>query len=293
MGTEKIENHLQKLKQFQTGKQRVAAEQRVNKAQLDAFLHNLYAEQIAGKVTKEQFRNRLYSVLDNYQSATDALGRNEAKLEVERAKLEAQLFEACQFDTRTLTKEMAVHLTNKTGELWLPIRYLIKKGTDKIWPREAYAVVQAEALLNIPHIADTITLLKTPYYVSPARYNITHTEAEYPKITVYENVDDRAMDYIWDLGSYSFINLADSSKCNALFNLNRTKNKPFLHIPLSKEGEQILSSFDTEYSMYRNYSAPKISYEHPRAIATRYIERKVNRRLENQYQSEQNLINYR
>ncbi len=293
MGTDKIENHLNKLKQFQTGKQRVEVEQQVSKAQLDASLHNLYAEQIAGKVTKDEFGKRLYSVLNNFQSTTDTLSRNEAKIEVERAKLEAQLFEACQFDTRTLTKEMAVHLTDKTGDTWLPIRYLIKKGSEKVWPREAYAVVQAEALLNIPNIADTITLLKTPYYVAPPRYNITHTEAEYPKITVYENVDERAMNYIWDLGSYSFISLADSSKFNALFNLNRTKNKPFLHLPLSKDGEKILADFDTEYDLYRNYRAPRIEYEHPRAIATRYIERKVNRRLEYQYQTEQNLANYR
>ena len=274
-----IKQHFSKLKQYEIGQRQLQVAQIRQKENLDTVLHKLYADQIAGTLSREQVRENLAVELHKFGMQAENLSKNEANILCERAKLEAQIYEACRFDTKMLTKDIAHKLTKSTNYTWLPIRFLLRQGTDKIWPREAYGVVQAEALLNIPNIADTITLLHTPYYVCPARYNITHTEKEFPNLTIYENVDAKAMNYIWDLGSYSFISIADGREYNAIFDLNRTHDKPFLHLPLNKETQQILRTFPPQYKLYSNYKVPSIPANHPRAIATKHIAKQVNERL--------------
>ncbi len=277
--TSYIKDHLQKLAVLKTEANRFEVEGNQLKKDFQVNLHYLYTNISNCKEPPKFLSDRIQREVAQYENTSKEIANSSLPLKSEVLKLETEFLEASNFSTKTITKYLACVLTERTGRTWLPIRYLLEPGNLRIPQHEAYAVITAESLFNLPNMGDTMTLLKTPYYVSENRYGIKYTESQHKDSTYYEKFDSEAFTYIWQMSSYNFISIADTPQFNAFFNLNKCKNKPFLHIPLSVFEQKVLRSFDEKLPTYLNYNKPRISPTHPRAIATQVLTDLVNGRL--------------
>ncbi len=280
-----IKDHLQQLATIKTEQKRLDAtiKQLENDYQIQS--HALYTYAISFEEISKHAIEHLQQKTEQYEKKRKELESIISPINNEVARLEDDFFEASSFSSKTITKYLACVLTERTGDTWLPIRYLLDKGGLHSRQQEAYAVISAESLFNLPHMGDTITLLKTPYYVSKSRYGIKYAEEQNKDKTHYTKIDDDAMNYIWQMSSCSFISIADTPKFNAFFNLNKHLDKPFLHIPVSNFEQKVLRSFDKYLRVYRNYDNPLLPDSHPRAIATQVLSELINDRLNQKTQT--------
>ncbi len=277
-----IENHLQNLAVLKETANKLNEATAQNKQEFLNNLHSLYTNGLEYKITPDSFSNSIQQQINRYQTNDKQLVFSKLPLESQIMQLETQFIEASNFSSKTITKFLACTLTEQTKREWIPIRYLLSKGLTRRTQKEAYGIITTDSLLNFPNMGKTITLLKTPYYVSAYRYGIPYTEDKNKDITYYQNVNDEEIDYIWQMSSYNFISIADTPKFNAFFNLNSTKTKPFLHLPLSRFEQQILTNFNEQLPTYRNYNIPELSKNHPRAIANSVLRDIIDTRLQKQ-----------
>ena len=173
-----------------------------------------------------------------------------------------ELLSASEFDTRKLIKYFAKVLTQKTGEIWLPIRFLISPATPNHKQIEAYGVLLGDAMHTIPNLGDTITLLD--HNISLHKYSLQFMEPDSHDSVTYKNTENA--DNIWCFCSQNFICVSTNKTYNAFFDNNQVTNKPFLHLPLSSQGKKALASFGEDYKRYSKYDMPELPENHPRSI---------------------------
>lgn len=245
---------------------------------LDRKIGGVGARRYSGRADSQTTRADLAQILFEYHRDIDKIDKHFDSLEGAQKIQAKKFFGACNFDTKAFTKLLASELSAETGQEWLPIRYLLRAGTSVHKPREAYGVILAEALLCLPNMTDTMTLLNTGKFVPCVRYNIKYTEEKNCDKTEYEFVDVQNMKRIWELSSYNFLSIADTPVFNAILNLNETRDKPFLHLYLSKNSQRVLKSFGN-IPTYRSYDLPILPEQHPRIIANKIIASQVAKNL--------------
>ena len=279
-----INEHLKKIEGLKQTSTQIYNTVKQEKQNYLNNIHTLYTQGVSATTPLSTLSNKISLETKKYEANTAKKSLSNIPVDRQIMQLETEFIEAGQFDSKSLTKFLAAALTNRTNQEWIPIRYLLKEGTLRNPPIEAYAVITVDSLLNFEEMGNTITLLNFhKYYISPNRYGIKYTENEYKDATPYKNVNNETMQYIWQMSSYNFISISDTNTFNAFFNLNQTQNKPFLHLPLNPIELNILKSFDEKLPTYSNYSKPQISPTHPRAIANNILAELVNNRLERNY----------
>lgn len=215
----------------------------------------------------------------------DVLQEDRAKLtncyqEVAREVSECgtRLFNAGEFDTKRLTKYLAGVLTSRTGLKWLPVRYLLKPATSHTPQVEGYGLFMADALLTLPGLTDTMTVLDNNYM--PFNKTLIKYREGAGKIT-YTNTEN--MDNIWMFSSQNFISIGAGERFNAFFNCNTIMDKPYLHLCLNDENVKLLPYIAQEGDLcYPHYKEPNLPDVHPRQIAGEALADLVDARLSKQ-----------
>lgn len=284
----KIENHFQELDGLGLTESRSKTIERAS-SKLDTKLSNILTDVYAGNINSQIARTDLSQTLHDYQTSMSEIDNYFDRLVNARMSQAKKFFGACDLDTKEFAKTLSARLTEETGSEWLPIRYLLRAGTSVQEAREAYGVIMADALLSLPNMTDTITLLDTGKFVPCARYDIKYTDINNKDKTEYEFINAQNMNRIWDLSSYNFLSIADTKTFNAILNLNDTRGKPFLHLYLSKNSQRILNQISSHIPTYRSYDLPNLPQSHPRIIANELIASQVAKNLDKNNQ----LINQR
>lgn len=273
----KTENHFQTLDEI-TDKRGLAISKQ--SAMFDKKLQSLRDDVNLGEISARQAREILPKTIYGYQQKVDSINSYyDEKRDNVLSKVQ-QFFEDCTLDSHDFTVGLSKCLSNETGRDWLPIRFLVSCDERGRGTREAYGVILEEALLSLPNMTETMTLLKTDKFVPRIRYNLKYSEDDYKYRTNYECVDINQMNYIWDLSSYNFLSITDNKKFNPILNLNETNDKPFLHLALSRKSQNVLKSLPKQYPMYRHYNLPDLPQNHPRVIANKFIESQLMNKLE-------------
>ena len=103
-----IKQHFSKLKQYEIGQKQLQVAQVRQKENLDTVLHKIYADQIAGTITREQVRENLAVELHKFGMQAENLNKIEASILCERAKLEAQIFNQIKWKYTNFYRKMSL-----------------------------------------------------------------------------------------------------------------------------------------------------------------------------------------
>ncbi len=192
-------------------------------------------------------------------------------LDLERLRMAHRISQISTFDTNNLTKHLAAVLSKRTGTAWLPVRYLLRAETIRRPRVDAYAVIKAESAKLLPGIFDTMTILDKDTVLPPLDSWVKYRESEVGSSLVdqpeYPSIEN--MENVWMFTSNDFISVGVSERFNAFFNFNGVDSKPFLHLCVGEEYQDLLREVGklNNVPCYRDYSNPNLPTNHPRDIA--------------------------